>query len=50
VRDGLLFSVVIDNLTEGRYVVWRDPATPVAEVDIRGGAVTEYEWPVPATM
>ena len=50
VRDGLLFSVVIDNLAEGRYVVWRDPATPVAEVDIRGGAVTEYEWPVPATM
>jgi hypothetical protein len=50
VRDGLLFSVVIDNLAEGRYVVWRDPVTPVAEVDVRGGAVTEYEWPVPVTM
>jgi hypothetical protein len=48
VRDGVLFSVVIDNLAEGRYVVWRDPITPMAEVDVRGGAVTEYEWPVPA--
>jgi hypothetical protein len=50
VRDGVLFSVVIDNLAEGRYVVWRDPVTPVAEVDVRSGAVTEYEWPVPATV
>ena len=50
VRDGVLFSVVIDNLTEGRYVVWRDPVTPLAEVDVRGGAVTEYEWPVAAMV
>ena len=28
---------------QGRYVVWRDPVTPLAEVDVRGGAVTEYE-------
>ncbi len=46
VRDGVLFSVVIDNLAEGRYVVWRDPVTPLAEVDVRSGSVTEYEWPV----
>ena len=50
VRDGVLFSVVIDNLAEGRYVVWRDPVTPLAEVDVRSGAVTEYEWPVPAVV
>ena len=50
VRDGVLFSVVIDNLPEGRYVVWRDPVTALAEVDVRGGAVTEYEWPVPAVV
>ena len=50
VRDGVLFSVVIDNLAEGRYVVWRDPVTPLAEVEIRSGAVTEYEWPVPAVV
>ena len=48
VRDGVLFSVVIDNLAEGRYRVWRDPVTPLDEVDVRSGAVTEYEWPVPA--
>ena len=50
VRDGVLFSMVIDNLAEGRYVVWRDPVTPLAEVDVRGGSVTEYEWPVAAKV
>jgi hypothetical protein len=45
VRGGVLWSVVIDNLAEGRYVVWRDPSTPLAEVDVTGGFVTEYEWP-----
>jgi hypothetical protein len=50
VRDGVLFSVVIDNLAEGRYVVWADPVTALAEVDVRSGSVTEYEWPVPATV
>ena len=48
VRDGVRFSVVIDNLPEGRYVVWRDAVTPLAEVGVTGGSVTEYEWPVPA--
>ncbi|MEV4640687.1 phospholipase [Actinoplanes sp. NPDC049548] len=45
VRDGVMFSVVIDNLPAGRYVVWRDPVTPLAEVRVSGGSVTEYEWP-----
>jgi hypothetical protein len=50
VRDGVLFSVVIDNLAEGRYVIWRDPVTPLAEVDVRSGTVTEYEWPAPVLV
>ena len=50
VRAGVLWSVVIDSLPEGRYVVWRDPATPLAEVDVAGGSVTEYEWPVHAVV
>jgi hypothetical protein len=49
VRGGVLWSVVIDGLPEGRYVVWRDPVTPLAEVDVSGGAVTEYEWPAGVT-
>jgi hypothetical protein len=44
VRDGVRWSVVIDSLPAGRYVVWRDPVTPAAEVDIAGGSVTEYDW------
>jgi hypothetical protein len=49
VRGGVLWSVVIDNLPQGRYVAWRDPVTPLAEVEVTGGAVTEYEWPVLTT-
>jgi hypothetical protein len=45
VRGGVTWSVVLDSLPEGRYVVWRDPETPLAEVSIAGGAVTEYTWP-----
>jgi hypothetical protein len=48
VRSGVCWSVVIDNLPQGRYVIWRDPVTPLAEVDVTGGAVTEYTWAVPA--
>jgi hypothetical protein len=46
IRGGVSWSMVIDHLAEGRYTVWRDPITPMAEVDVRGGAVTEYTWPV----
>jgi hypothetical protein len=46
VSGGVVWSEVIDNLPEGRYVVWRDPITPLEEVDVNGGAVTEYDWPV----
>jgi hypothetical protein len=45
VRGGVTWSVVIDSLPAGRYVIWRDRATPLAEVDVAGGAVAEYTWP-----
>jgi hypothetical protein len=48
VRGGVCWSMVIDSLPAGRYTVWRDPVTALAEVDVRGGAVTEYTWPVAA--
>jgi hypothetical protein len=47
VRDGVTWSVVIDSLPAGRYVIWRDPVTPLAEVDVDGGAVAEYTWADP---
>jgi len=49
VRGGVVWSEVIDNLPEGRYVVWRDPITPLAEIDIDGGTVAEFTWPVVVT-
>ena len=49
VRGGVLWSVVIDNLPQGRYLIWRDEVTPLAEVEVFGGSVTEYEWPVLAS-
>jgi hypothetical protein len=44
VHGGVSWSVVLDGLPAGRYVVWRDPSTPLDEVDVAGGAVTEYTW------
>jgi hypothetical protein len=45
VRSGVLFSVVIDSLPEGRYTVWSDERTALTEVDVTDGSVTEYDWP-----
>jgi hypothetical protein len=45
VRGGVIYSVVIDNLPAGRFVVWRDPVTPLTEVDVPGGGVAEVTWP-----
>jgi hypothetical protein len=45
VSSGVRWSVVIDGLPAGRYSVWRDPVTVLSEVEVSGGAVTEYEWP-----
>jgi hypothetical protein len=45
VRGGVTWSAVLDRLRAGRYVVWRDPVTPLAEVDVPGGGVAEYRWP-----
>lgn len=44
VRGGVTYCVVLDALTEGRYLIWQDEATAVAEVDVRGGQVTTYSW------
>ncbi|GAA2611226.1 phospholipase [Paractinoplanes durhamensis] len=45
VRGGVLWSVVIDSLPAGRYTVWRDPVTALAEIEVPGGGVAEFEWP-----
>jgi hypothetical protein len=50
VRGGVCWSVVLDDLPAGRYVVWRDAGTPLAEVDVPGGAVAEVTWEVPAAV
>jgi hypothetical protein len=46
VHGGVVWSEVIDGLPAGRYVIWRDPVTPLAEIDVAGGAVSEFTWPV----
>ena len=47
-RGGVGYSVVIGGLPQGRYVVWRDPHTPLGEVDVHGGEVAEVTWSIPA--
>ncbi|MFI5891695.1 phospholipase [Actinoplanes sp. NPDC051513] len=49
VRGGVSFAVVVDSLPTGRYTVWRDPVTPLAEVDVPDGGVAELAWP-PASV
>lgn len=46
---GVSFCVVIDALPQGSYLIWQDAAEPLARVEVRGGAVTEYTWPSEAT-
>ncbi|MFF5084931.1 phospholipase [Actinoplanes sp. NPDC000266] len=48
VRGGVNYTVVVDCLREGRYTIWRDPVTPLAEIDVRGDRVAEFTWPVTA--
>jgi hypothetical protein len=45
VHGGATFAVVIDSLPAGRYTVWRDPVTPLAEIDVPDGGVGEFTWP-----
>jgi len=45
VRDGVLFSVVIDSLPAGRYTIWQDETTALSEVEVESGSVTEFDWP-----
>ena len=45
VGGGVAWTVVIDDLPQARYVIWRDPVTPLAEIDVPGGTVTEFHWP-----
>jgi len=49
VRNGVCFSMVLDGLPAGRYVIWRDPVTPLDEIDVHGGAVAEFTWPATAS-
>lgn len=49
VSGGVSWCVVIDSLPAGRYVVWRDPVTPLTGVDVPDGGVAEVTWPDPAT-
>jgi hypothetical protein len=50
VRGGASYAVVIDSLAAGRYTIWRDPVTPMAEVDVPEGGVAEFSWPVEAAV
>ncbi|MCU7728097.1 phospholipase [Actinoplanes sp. KI2] len=48
VSGGASFAVVIDSLPAGPYTVWRDPVTPMAQIDVPDGGVAEFSWPVEA--
>ncbi|MEV6346832.1 phospholipase [Actinoplanes sp. NPDC051851] len=45
VSGGVTYCVVIDGLRAGRYSIWADGPEPLAELEVRGGAVAEFTWP-----
>ncbi|MEV4350348.1 phospholipase [Actinoplanes sp. NPDC049596] len=45
---GTVHCVVIDALPAGTYLVWQNALNPLTHLEVRGGAVTEYEWPATA--
>lgn len=39
------YAAVYPDLPAGDYTIWRDAATPAADVTIAGGRVTSFHWP-----
>jgi hypothetical protein len=39
------FTAVFDRLAAGRYRLWADDTPRMGEVQIRGGEITELDWP-----
>jgi hypothetical protein len=39
-------AAVYPGLPAGEYTIWRDPRTAAGDVVIRGGEVTQYQWPL----
>src|ERR1700723_3093953 len=39
------YAAVYPDLAAGEYTLWRDEVTPLAEVSISGGAITNCQWP-----
>jgi hypothetical protein len=48
VHGGVRWTMLIGGLPAGRYIIWRDCVTPLAEVEVCGGAVAEFTWPIPS--
>jgi hypothetical protein len=46
VSGGVTYCVVIDALPQGPYVIWQDATVPLGRVEVRGGTVAEFTWPV----
>jgi hypothetical protein len=44
-----VYGALIPELRAGRYTIWRDDHTPLDEIRIISGVVTEYEWPANAS-
>ncbi len=43
--SGVRYSAVYGSLKEGPWTLWRDAATPLLQVQVAGGHVTEIHWP-----
>jgi hypothetical protein len=39
------YTLVFDRLAAGTYTLWADGATPIRDVVVRDGGITELVWP-----
>lgn len=44
---GMRYAAVYGGLREGHWTLWGDDDVPVLVVSVRGGEVTEADWPGP---
>ena len=47
VDGNTLYCAVYPGLVAGRYTIWRDEHTPIAQVQVGGAEVAEFTWPHP---
>jgi hypothetical protein len=47
IAGNTMYCAVYPRLAAGRYTIWRDDVTPIADVHINGAEIAQFTWPRP---